>query len=316
MISVIIPVYNEEKNLNVLNSELNKVLKSLVQDYEIIYIDDGSRDNSLKALINIANSSEKIRLVQLSQHYGQTPAMQAGIDYSRGEIIVFLDADLQNNPSDIPKLLNKMEEGFDVVSGWRRKREDPLFTKKIPSYIANYLISKLSKIKLHDFGCTFKVYKKDIIKKMRLYGEMHRLLPIYAARQGASIAEVEVSHRKRFRGNSKYGLGRIFKVVLDFFTAEFINNYISNPIYVFGFPGIVSNILGVLLGVLIVIRKIYFGGVWVSPLLFIMVVFIIIGFQFILMGLLAEISVRAYYETTGKPTYSVKKIMENRAKIE
>lgn len=310
MVSIIIPVYNEEKNLEALQKELKKVLDSLVKNYEIIYVDDGSKDNSSEVLKRIVQCNIKTSMVQLSRHYGQTEAIQAGIDFSKGQIVVFLDADLQNDPEDIPKLLDKIKEGFDVVSGWRKKRKDSFFTKRLPSYIANFLISLFSKVKLHDYGCSLKAYRKDAIKQIRLYGEMHRFLPMYVARGGASITEIQVSHRRRFSGTSKYTLMRIPKVILDFFVAEFINSYLTKPMYIFGMGGFFLFFLGSLLGILIILRRVFFGGIWVSPTLFIMVMCIIIGFQFVLMGFLAEISIRLYYKTSGERTYSVKRVME------
>ena len=310
MVSVIVPVYNEENNIEPLQKELKETLSSLGMNYEIIYVDDGSNDNSSQILQKITQNNTKVKVVQFSRHFGQTETIQAGIDYSRGDVLIFLDADMQNDPKDIPRLIKEIEEGYDVVSGWRKNRKDSFFTRKLPSYIANFLISFFSKVKLHDYGCTIKAYRKEVIKQIRLYGEMHRLLPIYAARQGASIIEVEVSHRPRFSGTSKYNLSRIHKVILDFFVAEFINNYLSKPMYIFGSAGLFLLFLGSGLSFFVVLRKIFFEGIWVSPLLFIAVICIIIGFQFILIGLLGEIIIRLYYANTGKLTYSVKKVIE------
>ncbi len=305
-ISFIVPVYNEEKNLELLQTELSQVLASL-GNYEVIYVDDGSKDDSFEVLTKLKSCGANIRVIQLTRHFGQTEAMQAGIDCSAGDVIVFMDADLQNEPKDIPKLLSKINEGFTAVSGWRKKREDPFFTRRLPSYIANMLISKISKIKLHDFGCSLKAYRREAITQIRLYSEMHRFIPIYIARQGAPIAEVEVSHRRRAAGDSKYGMMRFFKVILDFLVAEFINNYLNKPMYVFGSAGILSIFFGGCICVFIVIRKIFFGGVWVSPLLFIVIISIIVGFQFILMGFIAELMIRLYYENTKARTYCIKK---------
>lgn len=316
MVSIIIPVYNEEGNIKTLQRGLNDVLNSLDKDYEIIYVDDGSKDNTLQVLKNIVQHSIKTKVIQLSRHFGQTEAMQAGIDVSKGEVLIFLDGDMQNDPKDIPKLLSKIDEGYDVVSGWRKKRKGPFLTRKLPSYVANFLISRFSKNKLHDYGCTLKAYRKEVIEQIRLYGEMHRLLPLYAARQGASIAEVTVSHHQRFSGTSKYNLMRIPKMILDFCVAEFINNYLNKPMYVFGIGGIFLFLVSIALGIFIILRKTFFGGTWVSPLLFIMVMLIVIGFQFILMGFLAEISIRLYYKNTGELSYSIKKIIEKHTHLE
>lgn len=310
MISVIVPVYNEEESLEVLHRELRETLGPLGRNYEIICVDDGSRDNSLGVLGNIVQQDVHVKIVQLARHYGQTEAMQAGIDYAKGDIIIFIDADLQNDPRDIPRLLAKMDQGYDMVSGWRKNRKDLLFSKKLPSFVANCLISQFSKVRLHDYGCSLKAYRRDVIKQIRLYAEMHRFIPIYASRLGASICEIEVSHRKRMTGKSKYNLMRIPRVVLDFFVAEFINNYLNKPMYIFGTSGLFSLFLGAATGAFIIIRKVFFGGVWISPLLFIMVLLIIIGFQFVLMGFLAEISIRLYYKSGGELTYAVKLIID------
>lgn len=303
-------MYNEENNLEPLQKEFNLVLDSLGISYEIIYINDGSNDSSSEILQNIAHNNAKTKVIHFSKHFGQTQAIQAGIDYSKGDILVFLDADMQNDPKDIPKLISKIEEGYDVASGWRKNRKDSFFSRKLPSRIANFLISYFSKIKLHDYGCTIKAYRKEVIKQVRLYSEMHRLLPMYAAKQGALIVEVEVSHRPRFSGTSKYSLWRIYKVILDFFTAEFINNYLDKPMYIFGGGGLILLFFGGSLGFFIILRKIFFEGIWISPLLLITVMFIVIGFQFILMGLLAEAIIRLYYVNTAKRSYSIKNIVE------
>jgi len=309
-VSVIIPVYNEENNLEPLQKEFNDVLGPLGIDYEIIYINDGSNDSSSEILQNIACNNAKAKVIHFTKHFGQTQAIQAGIDYSIGDILVFLDADMQNDPKDIPKLISKMEEGYDVVSGWRKNRKDSFFSRKLPSYIANFLISCFSGIKLHDYGCTLKAYRKEVVKQIKLYSDMHRLLPMYAVRQGALIAEVEVSHRPRFSGVSKYNLWRIHKVFLDFLTAKFVNSYWDRPMYIFGSGGLTLLFLGGSLGFLIILRKVFFNGVWVSPLLLIMVILIIVGFQFILMGLLAEAIIRLYYRGTSKTFYAIKKIVK------
>ncbi len=308
MISIIIPVYNEDKNLSVLQKELEDALTE-IGSYETIYVDDGSKDNSLDELNKIKSCHPEVKVIELTNRYGQTQAMQAGIDHASGEVLVFLDADLQNDPKDIPRLLSKLNEGYDVVSGWRRRRKDPFFSRKAPSFLANWLFSKIFKIQLHDLGCTLKAYRKKVLGNIRLYGEMHRLLPIYAARQGSKIAEIEVSHRRREAGKSKYGPMRFSRVVLDFYVADFMNNYLSKPMYVFGGCGIFLMFVAFCLGVLISLRKMFWGGEWVSPLLFILVMLVIIGVQSILMGLIAEITVRIYYESKNKRTYAVRKIL-------
>jgi glycosyltransferase involved in cell wall biosynthesis len=303
---MVIPVYNEEKNLLELQKELNDALKD-AGVYEVVYIDDGSTDGSLDILNQIKIHHREVKVIELTRHFGQTEAMQAGIDHAAGDILVFLDADLQNDPKDIPKLLSKIEEGYDVASGWRKGRKDPCMTRKIPSFFANLLIMKISKVKLHDLGCTLKAYRKEALKNIRLYSEMHRLIPLYVARQGGRIAEVEVSHRKRVAGKSKYGLTRFFRVVLDFYVSEFMNGFLNKPMYVFGGWGFFLTFLAFCLGIFIFLRKIFWGGEWVSPLIFILVMLIIVSVQLILMGLIAEIAIRIYYESRRKRTYSVRK---------
>ena len=315
MISIAIPVYNEEKNLESLEIELDKVMKSTGEDYEIIYIDDGSCDKSLAELIKISQRDEKVKIIHLMRHYGQTEAMQAGIDYSKGRILVFMDADGQNDPRDIPRLLAKIEEGYDVVSGWRKDRKDPLLTRRLPSFLANKLISVVTGLKLNDYGCTLKAYKKEAIKGVKLYGEMHRFIPVYAAMKGYSVAEVEVSHNKRTYGKSKYGLLRIFKVILDLFTVRFIGSYLTKPIYLFGGIGLCLFLCGILVGVFVVIRKVVFGGIWISPLLFITITLLIMGVQFILMGLLAEIIIRIYYRSQTEAPYLIKRIIKSKRPV-
>jgi glycosyltransferase involved in cell wall biosynthesis len=306
MISIVIPVYNEEKNLLVLQKELDSAMKD-IGTYEVVYIDDGSTDGSPDVLNRIKSHHLEVKVIELARHFGQTEAMQAGIDHAAGDTLVFLDADLQNDPKDIPKLLSKIEEGYDAVSGWRKNRKDPCIARKIPSFFANFLISKISKVKLHDLGCTLKAYRKEALKNIRLYSEMHRLIPLYVARQGGRIAEVEVSHRKRVAGKSKYGLTRFFRVVLDFYVAEFMNGFLNKPMYVFGGWGIFLIFLAFCLGIFISLRKIFWGGEWMSPLFFILVMLIIVSVQLILMGLIAEITIRIYYENRRKKTYAIKK---------
>ncbi|OGR02484.1 MAG: hypothetical protein A2284_09880 [Deltaproteobacteria bacterium RIFOXYA12_FULL_61_11] len=305
MLSIILPVYNEAPNLLEMHAKLTSALDTLGRDYEIVYVDDGSRDGSTELLAGFA--SPRVRVIELARNYGQTEAMQAGIDHANGDILIFLDADLQNDPSDIATLVAKLEEGYDLVSGWRRHRQDSWLFRRLPSLLANRLITGLNKTPLHDLGCTLKAYRRSILGPIRLHGEMHRLLPLYAIRRGARLAEVEVLHHPRSGGRSKYGLGRTPKVLLDLLTATFINHYFNKPMYVFGMGGILLLFLGVLTGCFIIVRTIYFGGTWVSPMLFLMTMCILIGFQFLLMGLLAEIMIRLYYRNTEELSYSVRR---------
>ncbi len=306
MISLIIPVYNEEKNLLVLQSQIEQALGHYAGGFEVVYVNDGSNDSSMGVLRAIRSASLCVKVVEFARHFGQTEAMQAGIDHSSGEILVFLDADLQNDPQDIPRLLSKLNEGFDVVSGWRKNRKDAFFLRKMPSFLANVLFARISGVQLHDLGCTLKAYRKDVLKDIRLYGEMHRLIPVYAAKQGARIAEIEVTHRPRVAGRSKYGLRRVFRVILDFFVADFMNSYLSKPMYVFGGYGLSLMFFAAGLGVFIAARKVLWGGEWVSPLLFILLMLVIVSVQLILMGLIAEIMIRLYYERENIWTYIVR----------
>lgn len=308
-LSVIIPVFNEEGSLNFLNTKLISILSGTGMEFELIYVDDGSTDNSFKLLSSISGLGKGVKVVRLTKNYGQTLAMQAGIDHASGGLIVFIDADLQNDPADIPKLLAKLNEGYDVVSGWRRVRRDRLFTRRVPSFIANKIISWLTGVRLHDYGCTLKIYRKKFLHDIRLYGQMHRFIPVYAVMRGASIAEIEVSHFKRMRDKSKYGLGRISNVILDLITARFLEKYAVKPSYLFGKIGMSFISMGFLTGIIIVVRKIFFQGIWLSPMLFMSLAFIIAGIQSILTGLLAEILVRIYHRSSPEPTYLVKETL-------
>ncbi|MEI8012200.1 MAG: glycosyltransferase family 2 protein [Candidatus Omnitrophota bacterium] len=309
MISIIIPVYNEELNLWPLHNELKHALINIIDSYEIIYINDGSTDASRNILDNIKVNDPGTIVLDLDRHYGQTEAMQAGIDSAAGDILVFMDADLQNDPKDIPRLLLKIDEGYDIVSGWRKNRQDSFFLRKVPSFFANYIFSVISQVKLHDFGCTLKAYRKEVLQDLRLYGEMHRLIPIYAVRQGGRIIEIDVGHRKRIAGKSKYGLMRFFRVMLDFYVADFINGYLNKPMYFFGGYGIGLMFLAFFLGGFICFRKVFLGGEWVSPLLFVVVILFIVSIQFLLMGLIAEILIRIYYQDKQRKTYALRKMV-------
>lgn len=311
-LSVIIPFFNEEKNVFPLYHKLKKILEDLGKTYQIIFVDDGSTDSTFSELLKICNKDKGVNLIRLRRNFGQTSALSAGIDYARGDILVLMDADLQNEPKDIPKLLKKIEEGYDVVSGWRKNRKDPLLTRRIPSRIANKLISVVTDLRLNDYGCTLKAYRKEAIKGVKLYGEMHRFIPAYAAMKGYSVAEVEVAHNKRTYGKSKYGLLRTFKVILDLFTVRFIGSYLTKPIYLFGGIGLCLFMSGILAGIFVMVRKIVLGGIWVSPLLFITITLLIMGVQFILIGLLAEVVIRIYYMSQKEPVYLIKDIIKNK----
>ncbi|MEW6095116.1 MAG: glycosyltransferase family 2 protein [bacterium] len=307
-LSIILPVYNEEENIQELHSKIINALTKLGKSYEIIYIDDGSSDNSFEILSQIAKADEKIKVIQFRRNFGQTAAIAAGIEHSLGDILIPMDADLQNDPEDIPKLLEKIDEGYDVVSGWRKNRKDKLITRRIPSFLANKLISWVTGVHLHDYGCTLKAYRKEIIKDVKLYGEMHRFIPIYAFLAGGKVTELVVNHHPRVHGQAKYGISRTLKVILDLFTVKFLLTFSTKPIYLFGGIGLILLFIGILSGGVIVFQKIFFKMSMIqSPLLLLTALCFILSTQFILIGLLAEIIIRIYHESQTKSIYLVKK---------
>jgi glycosyltransferase involved in cell wall biosynthesis len=306
-ISVFLPVYNEEPNLLPLHDKLDKALKALGRSAEIVYVDDGSTDRSLKILREIAQLDPRVRVVALRRNYGQTAAMAAGIDAAKGDVLIPMDADLQNDPADITRLLNKLDEGYDVVSGWRKNRKDKMITRKIPSMIANRLISWIGGVPLHDYGCSLKAYRRESLQDVRLYGEMHRFIPIYAAWAGARVTEIPVEHHARTMGKSKYGLSRTIKVVFDLMTIKFMASYQTKPIYVFGTFGMLAFAISILSGLYAVFLKIFHRADFVqTPLPILSIVMFAVGVQFLLMGLLAEMLVRTYHESQAKAIYSVR----------
>ncbi|MFH1460402.1 MAG: glycosyltransferase [Candidatus Omnitrophota bacterium] len=307
-ISIIIPVFNEQGNLTLLNSKIQQMLESEKLDFEIIYINDGSKDNSLEELAQICSQNVRVKIINLIRNYGQTQAIAAGVDNAAGEVIITMDADLQNDPKDIPKILEKINQGFEVVSGWRVNRKDGFLLRVFPSYIANLFFSALTKVKLHDLGCSLKGYKKEILEKIEFFGQIHRFLPICAAMYGAKITEIPVKHHKRLNGKSKYGTFRVFNVILDMLTLMFMWKFTGKPVYIFGGIGMFSFGLSLFLAIFIIIRKLIWGGVWVSPLLFLFIMFFIIGMQFILMGILAELIIRLYYGSQDRKRYRIKEI--------
>jgi glycosyltransferase involved in cell wall biosynthesis len=307
---VVIPVYNEFDNIRPLYEGLVKAFLASPFTYEIIFVNDGSEDDTQDVLRQLADIDSHVKVIKFRRNYGQTAAISAGFTLASGEVIVTMDADLQNDPSDIPCLLDKIEQGYDVVSGWRQARRDTLLTRRIPSIVANRMISWVGGLSLHDYGCTLKAYRAEYAKKVRLYGEMHRFIPLYAKWMGATIVEIPVKHHPRIHGVSKYGLIRIFKVMLDLVTIKFLGDYATKPIYFFGGAGIVFIGVGVIGAVVTLAQKIWMGA-WAhkNPLLLVSVFFELIGFQCILMGLLAEIIVRIYHETQSKPLYWIDEIL-------
>jgi len=311
MISIVVPVYNEEDNITFLFEAVNKSVKNLKLPWELILVDDGSRDNSLVKIKEVVRKNPgKIKAVVLRRNFGQTAAIAAGIDHAKGDVIILLDADLQNDPADIPLMVSKIKEGYDVVSGWRFDRKDKFFTRTLPSRIANRIISQVTGVHLHDYGCTLKAYRREVITGFRLYGEMHRFIPVYANSVGAKITEVKVNHHARKYGKAKYGLERTFKVILDLFTVKFLTSYANKPIYIFGGTGMgliaFSFISLIYLGIRRIVYKI---SPFTSPLFIIAIMIAIMGFQSILMGFIAELLVRTYHESQNKPIYMIREIV-------
>ena len=315
-ISVVVPLLNEQDNIGPLYEQITQTLTD-VYDYEIIFVDDGSSDNSFDILAKLQKTDAGIRVICFRKNFGQTAALSAGFAHARGKVIVAIDADLQNDPADIPKMIARLDEGFDVVSGWRKKRHDNAVTRLLPSKIANWLISRITGVKLHDYGCTLKVYRREVIEETKLYGEMHRFIPALASWSGARIAEMPVNHRPRTTGKTKYGLGRTLKVVLDLITVKFLGSFSTKPIYIFGGLGLLGAFGAILFGLIVLYQKLYFGtDMSGNPLLILTAVCILATIQFILMGLLAELLVRTYHESQNRPTYVIKEILESSAKKE
>ncbi len=310
-LSIVIPVKDEEKNLDEVYRRLSSVLPALNKSYEIIFIDDGSTDRSYEVLRELYGKDEHISVIKFRANFGQTAALSAGFRQAKGDVVVTLDADLQNDPGDIPALLEKMSEGCDVVSGWRRHRKDPLITKKIPSFFANKLISFITGVHLHDYGCTLKAYSRDIIKNIHLYGEMHRFIPALARWVGASIAEVEVSHFPRKQGRSKYGLSRTVRVILDLITVKFLLSFSTRPMQIFGLMGGGCGLIGFIIAVCLVIqRQVFKLPLANRPILLLAVLLIFTGIQLLSIGLLGEMQARTYHESQNKPVYVIKEVLK------
>lgn len=309
-LSIVIPVYNETESLELLHQTLKEAMTEIKGSWEVLYVDDGSKDGSPEKLKDIYKKDpEHVVVIEFRRNFGQTTAILAGIDHAKGNVITFLDADLQNDPRDIPMMLEKLNEGYDVVSGWRKNREDNALTRNLPSHIANWLISNVTGVHLHDYGCTLKAYRREVITGFKLYGEMHRFIPVYASSVGAKILEVPVRHHARQFGASKYGLERTLKVVLDLIAVQFLTHSSKKPIYLFGGGG--AALLGVsFFGLLFLLaRKLMFQvEILSSPLFIISIMAAMTAFQAILMGLIAELLVRTYHESQQKPTYTIRSI--------
>ena len=310
-LSVAVPVYNEEENVEPLIREINGVLEPLGKSYEIVVVDDGSQDRTFAALTKLHGNQPALKVVRLKRNFGQTAALAAGLAHARGEIVILMDGDGQNDPADIPALLAKLAEGNDLVAGWRFNRRDPFLNRRLPSMIANQLISWTTRVKLHDYGCTLKAMRKDIADNLKLYGEMHRFIPAIAFERGARIAELKVNHRPRLRGQSKYGITRTLRVVLDLLTVKFMISYSTRPSHVFGPIGILSGLSGFLVAIYLTIQKwVYDLEIGGRPLLLLAILLIFIGFQFVTMGLLGEMLARTYHESQNRPIYVVGEILD------
>ena len=306
LVSIIIPIYNENQNIVPLYGKLRQVSADMGCPFEIIFVNDGSRDGSHLVLDELAERDPHIKVIHFRRNFGQTAAIMAGIDFSRGDVIVPIDGDLQNDPQDIPKLLDKLRQGYDVCSGWRKDRKDSAIRRNLPSRLANRIISQISGVHLKDYGCTLKAYRREVLQGVKLYGEMHRFVPIYASWQGAKVTEVAVSHHLRVHGESKYGLDRTFKVVLDLLVVKFLGAYAQKPIYVFGLVGLLNYLLGFLAGSFALYLKFFRNTTFIqTPLPLIVVMTIVTGTMCLLMGLLAEMIVRTYHESQNKPVYLV-----------
>ena len=310
-ISVVIPLLNESPNLRPLYEEIVGALKGLPHEYEIIFVDDGSTDDSLDVLKALQVDDANIVIVEFRRNFGQTAGLVAGFDFASGDVVITMDADRQNDPADIPKLLEKIEQGYDMVCGWRFDRQDTFISRKLPSMIANKLISKTTDVRLHDYGCTLKAMRSEVAKNITLYGELHRFIPAIASWMGVKIAEVKVNHRPRTMGTSKYGISRTFRVILDLITVKFLLDYAGRPIHFFGLPGLAFGTIGFLIALIMTIQK--FFGVSMSdrPLLLLAIFLMMAGLQLIVFGLLAELQIRTYHESQKKPIYVVKQIHDN-----
>ena len=310
-LSLVIPVYNEEENVEPLIGEIETSLAVLGKTYEIVVVDDGSRDATFAKLRSIRGRLAQLKVVRLKRNFGQTAALAAGLAQAQGAVVILMDGDGQNDPADIPALLHKLDEGNDLVAGWRYNRQDPFLNRRLPSMIANRLISFTTHVKLHDYGCTLKAMRQDVAKNLRLYGEMHRFIPAIAYERGARIAELKVNHRPRLRGTSKYGITRTLRVVLDLLTVKFLSSYSTRPSHVFGPIGLGSGFLGFIIGLYLTVQKVFFGqDIGARPLLLLGILLIFIGFQFVTMGLLGEMLARTYHESQDRPVYVVGEVLE------
>lgn len=315
-ISIVIPLYNEEESIPALWEALDKAIANYAQPAEVIIIDDGSKDRSFALLREIAVRDPRFTIIRFRRNFGQTAGFAAGFAQARGEVVITMDADLQNDPMDIPKLMAKMDEGYDIVSGWRKDRQDRFIDRKLPSMMANRLISNVTDVRLHDYGCSLKAYRRDVLQYVHLYGELHRFIPALASQVGGTVAEVPVNHRARQFGRSKYGISRTIRVMLDLITVWFLGTYSTRPIHVFGTLGLASAAMGVVIGLFLTFLKVFFHeNIGNRPLLLLAVLLVVIGVQLITMGLLGEMITRTYYESQNKPIYVVREIVNDNTQV-
>jgi glycosyltransferase involved in cell wall biosynthesis len=317
--SIVVPVHDEQENLPPLYVKITEVMDALGEPYEMIFVDDGSRDQSFRVLSEIFEHDTRVNLIRFRRNFGQTPALKAGFDFAQGDIIITLDADLQNDPADIPRLLAKLEEGYDIVSGWRRDRKEPWLTRRLPSIIANWIMARLSRVPLHDFGATLKVYRREVIQGLPLYGELHRFIPALASWAGASIAELVIQHHPRTMGRSKYGLSRSIRVLLDFLSVKFLLDYSTKPIQFFGLFGLAMLALGGVINGFLFFKKVFYGTTLMvehGPLMLLGIALVIAGLQFLSIGLLGEMLSRTYFESQNKPIYAIRQVCSRRKDFE
>ncbi|MBE9043134.1 glycosyltransferase family 2 protein [Pleurocapsales cyanobacterium LEGE 10410] len=308
-LSVVVPIYNEAESIEPLVEAIANAVQKTRLSYEIICVDDGSSDGSTQVLTNLARRRIDLKAVILRRNYGQTPAMAAGFESARGKVIVTLDGDLQNDPTDIPMLLAKLNEGYDLVSGWRKNRQDAALTRLLPSKIANIIIARVTGVKLHDYGCSLKAYRSELVADMNLYGELHRFLPALAYIEGARITEVPVRHHARRFGQSKYGLGRTIRVVMDLLTVYFMKKFLTRPMHVFGLGGVISLATGIAMGLYLTIIKLFFNqNIGDRPLLILAVLLIITGVNLFCFGLVTELLMRTYHESQRRPIYRIRDV--------
>jgi len=316
--SIVVPFFNEQENVPPLYMKLTEVMDSIGEPYELVFVDDGSRDDTFRVLSDIYEHDRRVNLIRLRRNFGQTPALKAGFDFARGSVVISMDGDLQHDPDEIPRFLEKIEEGYDLVSGWRYARRDHWLMRQIPSRAANWMMAKLSGVELHDFGTTFKAYRREIIQEIQLYGELHRFIPALASTTGARIAEVPIENLQRKSGKSNYGIGRTIRVFLDLLIVKFLLDYSTRPLQLFGLLGLAGAGSGALIGAYVVFKKLFYHASVMTqhgPLLLLAIALLVSGIQFISMGLLGELMARTYYESQNKPIYTLREVKSHRKEM-